>query len=146
MKFGHSGTQKGMIKPQKATFEQYIPSMIVPGRDEWGHGCCIGSDHDGDMFVKFRMNPSIPVHYFPPTDHSKMATYYPDDCDTVHPEEPYIERNHSLVDWADYMIFCPSSMSENWRSGTWATYRYALLQNKPYTIVFPNGTLGRLPK
>ncbi len=142
MKVGHSGTQHVVTERQQVAFRTYVEVFLVPEMDRWGHGCCIGSDEFGDAFIR-GIIPSPGIDFFPPTNQDKMFRYQVRPGDVVHDAASYLERNHKLVSWADYMIFTPSSMSENLRSGTWATWRYCNQLNKPYTIVWPDGSLGR---
>lgn len=42
---------------------------------------------------------------------------------------PYLDRNKVIVDMSDVMLIVPYTNIEVVRSGTWATYRYALKMN-----------------
>ncbi len=136
--FGGSGTQKGMTDPQCTTFIRELLNRIRMW-DTWSHGSCIGFDAESDQIVR-NMKAPVLIAIHPPTSQAKRAPIVPRPYfDHVYPEKPYIERNHNIVDNSDFMFFCPSSMSENQRSGTWATIRYAQKIHKPFMVIWPDG-------
>jgi hypothetical protein len=54
----------------------------------------------------------------------------------------YLARNRIIVDLTTELIAVPRGMTEELRSGTWATIRYAHRIRKPFTIVYPDGSLA----
>lgn len=52
-----------------------------------------------------------------------------------------LERNRWIVNASFRMIAAPKRMREEQRSGTWATIRYAIKQQKPVLIIWPNGSM-----
>lgn len=53
--------------------------------------------------------------------------------------EPYLDRNHYMVDRCNLLIACPEGI-EALRSGTWATVRYARKRPRNHLIIYPDGT------
>jgi hypothetical protein len=138
LKIGFTGTQKGMTFDQKNNF---LVTMRDLNNDfhltEFHHGDCIGSDADAHRLVQIYF-PHVEIKKHPPEDPKKRAF-----CEGGFPykEKPYLERNHMIVDSTDVMIATPDGESEELRSGTWATIRYAKKQNKKVSTIIPDGTV-----
>ena len=137
MIIGFTGTQVGMTPQQKQWFETYLGFFKCT---EFRHGDCIGADTDAHE-LSLKHVSRIVIH--PPVYASKRSF-----CDKktkvgvtieVLPEKPYIDRNHDIVD-ASEMIATPKEYSEQLRSGTWATVRYAKKSKKPLMVIYPDGT------
>ena len=99
------------------------------------HGDCIGSDKQANDIAHCR---GLKVVVHPPTNPSNRAF-----CNghIIHPPKDYIRRNHDIVDATERLVAAPATMSEELRSGTWATVRYARRTGKPVSLVFPNGSV-----
>lgn len=54
--------------------------------------------------------------------------------------QPYLKWNRCIVDSTDRMIAFPNIKHEVWKSGTWATVRYAKKVGKYISIIYPDGT------
>ncbi len=134
---GFTGTQKGMTDMQmmsvKALVELYSPGIFA-------HGCCIGADAQFNGLADQPLNTII---QHPPENQYKMAP-----CPVVHAElvrrdpQPFLIRNHTIVQESYILIAAPAEYDEVARSGTWSTLRYA----KKYTLlpifhVEPNGAV-----
>jgi hypothetical protein len=131
---GFTGTQKGMTDRQKkwvaAAVAKFAPATAH-------HGDCIGSDAEfHDIVATSGLPITIIIH--PPTDDSKRAW-----CGgaLVRAPKPYMERNFAIVEDCNILIAAPKGMSEERRSGTWATVRMALRANKHVIVVKPDGSL-----
>lgn len=66
-------------------------------------------------------------------------------CDQTGPTElrepaEYLDRNHAIVDECSVLIAAPRSLTEEQRSGTWATVRYARKMGRPVVILDPEVT------
>ena len=48
-------------------------------------------------------------------------------------------RNAVIVDGCDLLVAIPAGDREEWRSGTWATVRYARKIKREHIIIWPNG-------
>lgn len=132
---GFTGTRHAMTEAQRQQVHNLI-SLHHPC--EFHHGDCIGADAQAHHIARF-YGCRIVVH--PPTD-PKLRAF----CDgIILPEKPYIERNHDIIDAAGFVIATPFEFTEQQRSGTWATIRYARKQQKPLAVVYPNGKCARTP-
>ena len=132
---GFTGTQRGMTPEQDETVRKAFRRMEDEGGSQWAaHGDCIGADAEfHDIAREFDMKVAI----FPPENPSKRAWKEGDTC--AEPK-PYLDRNKDIVDEVDYMLATPGEFEEVLRSGTWSTIRYAIKQQVPVQIVFPDGT------
>ncbi len=87
-------------------------------------GDCIGGDHQAWTIAKHMGNIELIGH--PPNNPNKRAFLK---YDFVHPDFPYLDRNHNIVDFVNasrgIMFIGPKTFKEELRSGTWATFRYA---------------------
>lgn len=127
---GFTGTQRGMT-PNQLSIVRYF----LGGPYTWlHHGDCIGADAQAHQAARRK---GISIHRHPPDDPKKRAFC---DFDVDHPEKPYLERNHDIVDACEFLIGAPGEDKEQLRSGTWATIRYARKTKTPHVIVFPDGT------
>jgi len=133
MKIGFTGTQIGMTNIQK----DMLRAFLDMGCDEFHHGCCIGADSEAHQIAK-EMGFRIVLH--PPINQSKQDLTLVGD-ETRTPKD-YLDRNHDIVDATDIMIACPKSNSEELRSGTWATVRYAVKTGRQICLLLPNGEVG----
>jgi predicted Rossmann fold nucleotide-binding protein DprA/Smf involved in DNA uptake len=75
----------------------------------------------------------------PPQDSRKRAFCV---CDSSYPPKPYLARNHEMVMVTDRLVVVPKRQIEEVRSGTWATFRYALKLGRPIYVVWPDGTIA----
>lgn len=131
MAVGFTGTRHGMTEAQIATFLTLLPEYCGP----FHHGDCKGADAQAsDLASQWRL-----VISHPPTD-EKLRAFTPWST-VVLPSKPYIERNHDIVDACDVLIGCPGEMTEQLRSGTWATIRYARKIGKKVVVIYPDGTV-----
>ena len=148
MKLGFTGTREGMTPLQREVVRSLLNGDARPGIaaamvTELHHGDCIGSDstaHDLALLVGL---PRIVVH--PPS-----ASFYrafrtspllpPERTRSeARPPKPYLDRDRDIVNETDRLIATPKGMTEERRSGTWATVRYARLLARPIIIVYPDG-------
>ena len=145
MKLGFTGTQSGMTVQQITTICNYV-AEFVPVDAHMGD--CIGADHQfHDIINEFnnRVEPDdmcVMVGHIPIYDSKRAFCLY----DEVREPKPYLDRNHDIVNESDLLIVAPKETSEQLRSGTWATYRYAKKHNKHIIVVYPNGDIEELNK
>lgn len=132
MKIGFTGTQIGMTDVQK----NIVSSLLKKLKDiitEVHHGDCIGADKEfHDIAKQF----ALKVILHPPSNDSKRAFCQ---ADAEWPEKDYLDRNHDIVNQCDVLIATPKESSEELRSGTWATIRYARKVHKTIYVVFSDG-------
>jgi hypothetical protein len=139
---GFTGTQRGMTPEQK---KNVLYELLSNGRrpSVAHHGDCIGADADFHYIVSRRLQVGDKIVIHPPVDPSKRAfmdrILFKCKVEVLVPK-PYLERNHDIVDAADFMIATPGEREEQLRSGTWATIRYAKKRGVPLRIIYPDGT------
>ena len=129
IKVGFTGTQIGMSEDQI----NQLTSLLIRLNPSWfHHGDCIGADAEAHE-VALKLGIKIAIH--PPRDNKKRAyckgwkkRYYP---------EPYLDRDRLIVKETDLLIGAPKSNTEEIRSGTWYTIRYARRIQKPMLILIP---------
>lgn len=133
-----TGTQRGMTPVQRAEFTLALLSL---GEDDTPNvlheGDCIGADTTAALIGR-ELGFKIVSH--PPTLAVKRA-FFP--ADEEMPKKDYISRNHDIVNAVKYMLATPGEMTEQLRSGTWATIRYFKKAKhlKGWAIVYPDGTV-----
>lgn len=128
MILGFTGTQEGMSDGQKAEFARKVRHLQPV---EFHHGDCVGADAEAHELVRVNV-PSCVIHSHPPTDERRRAFCK---ADVVHPAKDFIPRNHDIVDECDFLFAAPRRNEMELRSGTWATYRYALECLKGHEII-----------
>lgn len=140
MNVGFTGTRKGMSAKQKNGLEDWFeehydnyeggPNFLA----EFHHGDCEGADEQahevaGFYFKKRVVHPPIDTRYRAYTIGEEWPLYMPKEYGYRKPKD-YLDRNHDIVDETDVLIAAPETMTEELRSGTWATIRYARKQGK----------------
>lgn len=137
MDLGVTGTQVGMADPQFLVIEGIMADQ------PWArlhHGLCEGVDEEVH-WLGVELGYQIVGH--PPINKSKLMRGNEEvrkTFDAMREPKEYLVCNHDIVDESDYLIVVPKGYTEELRSGTWATYRYAKKMNTPGIIVFPDGT------
>jgi hypothetical protein len=132
LKLGFTGTQNGMsiqqMKSLRILLEELKPF-------EFHHGDCIGADEEShDIVSTFWKSAVIVIH---PPDIDKKRAF----CrgHLVLQPKPYLERDRDIVDATDVLVAAPKDENtEEVRSGTWYTVRYARKQDKR-VIILPRG-------
>lgn len=132
---GFTGTQKGMTEEQQDRIADLLGKFHVT---EAHHGDCIGADADFHAIGRYN---GLWIIGHPPIKDDKRA--FCDFDEELEPKE-YLDRNKDIVDAADWLVATPGGFQEEIRSGTWSTVRYADRIAKPYVIVLPDGSRGKL--
>lgn len=137
MKYGFTGTQKGMTAAQRKAV-----LAILQSAHELHHGDCVGADHDAHRIARLLNHRRhggvfmIRIWVHPPDNSAKRAFSKGD----IHmPPAPYRTRNEAIVRSSEVLIACPGNFVEEQRSGTWMTVRIAEREHVPITIVWPDG-------
>ena len=141
---GFTGTRKGMTVKQadvlREIIEQYkLAHSYLKGSKQvhFHHGDCIGADEEANVIAK-SFDTYIAIH--PPVSNHQRAFCKGDYEAQI---KPNIERNHDIVDLCDILIACPKGNTEERRSGTWATIRYARKKGREVKIIYPDGEVGK---
>lgn len=130
MIIGFTGTQEGMNTLQKALFVGVL-ARLCP--EVFHHGDCIGADAEAHALVR-KHAPKCRIEIHPPQDESKRAFC---DGDKIWPSRPYLARNKNIVFCCDELVAAPRDRTEELRSGTWSTIRYARKALKRVHMVWP---------
>ncbi len=137
---GFTGTQDGMSQGQKNEFRKEFTTLVRMAERQgtkihFHHGDCMGADanaHDIVQNIKYTFPFVVLIYVHPPLDGRKRAYRQ---GDFMMPTKPYIERNHDIVDACSLLFVTPKTNVEEIRSGTWATYRYAMKKGVPVYMV-----------
>lgn len=152
---GYTGTQRGMTDAQCERVWE-----LVRFKDFFAHhGDCVGGDAQFDAIV--RRAPwcrGVIVH--PPINPSKRAYVTIRPQDILLEEKEYLDRNRDIAEsvvfdptrdpslpdrvrasWTGFLIVGPGEDQEQFRSGTWSTYRHAKKLGIPYSLILPNGAV-----
>lgn len=157
MRVGISGTQNGATLKQKQVTRQVLKALFsradVKGLFGAGvavhslrHGDCIGYDaqcHQICESIKAQ-GARINICIHPSTIRAKRA--FCKGATSVLAPKPPLERNPDIVDGSDVMVFGPKEYTQQLRSGTWTTYRYAVKKGKKIIVVLPDGELRTEPE
>ena len=125
---GFTGTSKGIPEVQLLG----AIKLLVAG-DDFHFGDCVGADAQA-WYLAASWGYWTVAH--PPIDPKARAWCK---ADIILPPRPYLVRNHDIVDVCAKLIATPHTLTEEQRSGTWATIRYARKKGKPIYIVGPDG-------
>ncbi|MCK5600711.1 hypothetical protein KAR91_02510 [Candidatus Pacearchaeota archaeon] len=120
MKVGFTGTRSGMSRHQFREFRKKLKVLQRDGVTELHHGDCLGADVQAHRLA---LSLGIKVVIHPPTNSTNRA--YCRGAKKVLEDKEYLERNHDIVDACDVLFVAPFTNTEQMRSGTWATFRYA---------------------
>lgn len=134
MKIGFTGTQENICNDMQ--YDLLIAVLLeLDELAEAHHGDCCGADQSFHWVVE-HTQPQAEIHIHPPANDNKRAF-----CDghVYYDVKDYLDRNRDIVDACDVLIACPRTMSEELRSGTWATVRYARKVGKPVAILWKDG-------
>lgn len=100
------------------------------------HGDCYGADA---TFHILALIHEIPVTIHPPIKTDLQAFCRGEDSRVM--EKSYFERNRDIVNESDELLACPPYHPLPEKGGTAYTVNYALKQEVPVTIIWPDGSL-----
>lgn len=108
--------------------------------NEFHHGLCVGCDCEAAALAK-EIGYRIIAHpgYLPSNPSWKGSRGSFDQNDFCHTEQPFLVRDHHIVQASDVTIGTPWGYEEQLRSGTWATVRYAE-KTSIAVVIFPDGS------
>lgn len=132
MHVGFTGTQRAMTPEQAAKVVALLANLDATDAH---HGDCIGADAG---FHAICAGLGLRIHIHPPTKHKKRA--FCQGAASVAEAKDYLVRNRDIVDAADSLIAALGGKSE-YRSGEWATVRYARSLKRRIYLVFPDGSV-----
>jgi len=142
MKIGFTGTRNGLTPAQRAQVKLELDRRA--GQIEQAHhgGCCGGDEefHELLHWTGVVAPGKIHVHWCDLEGHQSAAVRG-DRQAYWYAERPPLSRNRDIACAVDLLIVAPKNYRWS-RSGTWATYNYAVKVGVPVLIVFPDGTTG----
>lgn len=131
---GITGTRFGCTTEQFSSVKTMIfdltPNVIH-------HGDCVGVDEEVDKIAR-TLGIDRVIH--PPEDGSLRSWCFGGE---IKPAQPYLIRNQNIVTETELLLCVPSTVTEEIRSGTWFTVRFARSLGRPIIFVFPDGSIGR---
>jgi hypothetical protein len=157
MILGFTGTRKGLSAAQRAA----LPSVLATLPERVLHGGCVGADRDFHYFIVSTVKALSPyqlddrgivlpkaclIEIFPAyMDQFRWAEHaFKEDIPLVALIRPSngnpFARNRIIAARCDALLACPAEATEQLRSGTWSTVRYARKAGKLITIIAPDGT------
>lgn len=130
---GVTGTRKGWTSWQGHTFK----AILVALDPKWLHnGLAGGVDAQS---ARLAQELGIKVHGYPSTHGPDLAAQRISDA-LDDPAEPLV-RDRTIVAHSECLVACPRGHTEELRSGTWATVRYARKAGLPIWICWLDGSL-----
>lgn len=135
MKLGFTGTQRGLTDKQRDALAGWVEAFKSQ-LDEFHHGDCVGADAEAHDIVRLASG-SVRIVLHPPTVDAKRAFRA---ANIYREAKPYLTRNKDIVRETDGIIACPADMTEQLRSGTWSTIRFAMRSGKPVRVFYPDGS------
>jgi hypothetical protein len=97
------------------------------------HGDCVGADAEAhDLAVS--IGCEVVIH--PPILASKRAWKHAEP--TLKPKA-YLSRNKDIVQDTEMLVAAPAEETEQIRSGTWSTVRFARKLDRTVWVILPNG-------
>jgi hypothetical protein len=134
---GFTGTKIGMHPNQRLELAEHLLYLKGLGFTHFHHGDCIGADTQAAKIAK-QFGFFIVAHPGHPRDkNNTMYRAFTECNDEVREVKPFIQRDHDIVDETERMIATPAGCTEEIRSGTWTTVRYARKQSKEVHIIYP---------
>lgn len=132
---GFTGTREGLLPGQESALREYLGHIGVDV--VLHHGDCVGADAKAHQIAVDLGITQIIIH--PPSESKLRARCgcRPDHGDQVLPPKSYLQRNHDIVDASEVLLACPKTRTEELRSGTWATIRYARSLGREVVIMNP---------
>jgi hypothetical protein len=136
---GFTGTRLGMTMEQELGVAALLGHLLP---EEVHHGDCLGADADFDRLCRgIDKIKTIVVHPgFDSHCSSPARAFCHGPKHRVLLSEPYMVRNHHIVESCDLLIATPKEAGWRSRGGTWATIG---LRPRDYVIVWPDGSESR---
>lgn len=132
MRVGVTGSRSGFSTGAQQTSLYAILSTLRP--DQLHHGDCVGVDVAAATYV----DDWCKTEAHPPLNDKYRAWH---ESDVVHDPDEYLIRNRDIVHAVQLLIVVPMTRTEQVRSGTWATYRYAKDNSTPVLIINIDGSV-----
>lgn len=132
---GFTGSSKPLAEPQRKSLLVTFSMLHDSGAIWLNNGDCINGDFDAALYWRALGGK---LHLHPPLNPSKRAFLTGDFTEEL---KEYLDRNKKIVDKSCLMVGAPHEKTEQLRSGTWSTIRYARHCGVPIITVFPDGSV-----
>lgn len=119
----------------EAQWRALWPLLLARSPGDFHEGDCIGSDAQAAHAARAA---GFRIIGHPPTNNSKRAYFPADETKFAH---DYLTRNRLIVGACKELIATPGEMTEQLRSGTWSTVRYARRGGWPVVVILPDGSM-----
>lgn len=145
MKIGFTGTRNGMAPEQEEAVRHIFAKLATqhpPNQIELHHGDAIGADAQAARIAKafgFRVVAHPGYNPRNPED-TKWRAFSPHN-DEIREPKPFVARDHDIVDETERMVATPAGRTEELRSGTWTTVRYAKKRSREIELCLPNAKI-----
>lgn len=140
MRIGFSGTRDGMSVRQWLAVCHWLKRAALDGVEECHHGACVGAD--AEFILALLEHAYAEIHAHPSNLKGMTDSRALEDSDVVHDPLPPLDRNRVIVESSDVLLATPKGTEkEFFKSGTWASVRYARKAGKRVVIVWRDGTL-----
>lgn len=140
MNVGVTATADGLARQQELVLASLLSDLRTDDVDWLLHGCCTGGDEQ--LALRARRLGYL-LHGLPGRGllDPARSLILNDRLDPVpSTKTPELTRNRHIVAAVGVLLAGPSGFTEERRSGTWATIRYAKAARLPLIIVYPDGT------
>lgn len=133
---GITGTKEGATRAQKDTLLWFLHGWYPA---EFHAGDCVGVDAEAVDIMR-AVHPDTVIVGHPPLNPAYRAFKQ---YDREEPLYEYLVRDKMIVRASMHLIAVPKGFTEQRRSGTWTTWRYAQASGVPCTIIWPDGTYSQ---
>ena len=128
---GMTGTREGLSAYALDELKEFVKAR-KDKITEAHHGDCVGADA---QFHQVMIDAGIPVYIHPPLNPKRRA--YCEGATKVFEPRSYLSRNKQIVRSCTRLLAFPRSTTEEQRSGTWSTIRYARKVKTGVKIIYP---------
>lgn len=133
MRIGFTGTHRGMTAAQ----EQVLRTILFAyGSAALHHGDCIGSDAQAHE-IACALQREVTIH---PSTNCTYRAWKP--SPDIRTPKAYLTRNNDIVRETDMLIAAPAETTEQVRSGTWSTVRFARKLGKQVFVIHDEAVRG----
>lgn len=134
---GFTGSKRPLTLPQKEAIQRTLMNLCEQHNfTHLHHGDCISADAFAHAIWHDYLG--LPIILHPPLDLKYRAFCL--GSSTTRDPKPYLIRNREIVSEVEALVAAPRRMSEDRRSGTWATVRYARAKKIPIRFCWPSGS------
>lgn len=135
MILGFTGTRAGLTPAQRAGLVSVLACLPAGAL----HGGADGADQQFDELLCAAGMCTDDILILP--CNAERAGYWHGLGRKTQPLSQPLTRNRVIVQDCDHLVACPATRSEQLRSDTWATVRYARTAGREMTLIFPDGAI-----